>query len=108
MQLPSDVELRLAVGRADEAAPIAAEATELVDQSAPDAGEALARLMFAETRYATGDAGGARAAIVRARDRLRGRAARISDRELRESFLRRVPENARTLELAAAWVHHPA
>jgi hypothetical protein len=96
-------QITLALGHADEAAMISAEAMALVERSDADAGEALARLVFAEARRATGHAAGARAAILVARDRLRARAARISDRELRESFLQRVPENARTLALAAAW-----
>ena len=96
-------QITLARGDAAEAAMIAAEAIAIVERSDADAGEALARLIFAESRFATGNVAGGRAAIVLARDRLRTRAARISDRDLRESFLQRVPENARTLALAATW-----
>ncbi|MEP7119332.1 MAG: hypothetical protein ABJE95_00245 [Byssovorax sp.] len=97
-------QITLARGRPREAAATAAEAMSLIDGADADAGEALVRLIFAETRDAIGDTPGARAAILVTRNRLRARAARISDPELRESFLQRVPENARTLELAAAWI----
>jgi ATP/maltotriose-dependent transcriptional regulator MalT len=67
-------------------------------------GEALTRLVYAEALFATGDRAAARAAIADARDRLLAAAARISDPRRRDSFLRNVPENARTLELARAWL----
>ena len=60
--------------------------------------------MRAEALFAHGDRAGAEAAIRAARDRLDERAARIGDAALREGFLRRVPDNARTLELARAWL----
>lgn len=101
-------QITLRSGRAEEAATLAAEAMDLVERSDADAGEALARMIFAEARHAVGDLAGARAAILIARDRLHVRAARISDRELRLSFLQRVPENARTLDLAVAWAQDPS
>ena len=61
------------------------------------------RLVYAEALHAGGDAGAAAAAIATARDRLLERAAKISEPEGRASFLAGVPDNARTLELAAAW-----
>jgi tetratricopeptide (TPR) repeat protein len=67
-------------------------------------GEALARVVYAEALDATGDSAAARAAIAAARDRLLAAAARIDDPRWRDSFLRNVPENARTLELARVWL----
>jgi len=52
---------------------------------------------------ATGDGDGARAAIAAACDRLTERANKINDPARRASFLESVPENARTMALAAAW-----
>ncbi len=91
----------LAAGRADEASAAAAEAMTSVDSGALEAGEALARVTFAEARLALGDVEGARSAIALARDRLLEKAEKIRDPELRESFLRNVPEHARILAHAA-------
>jgi len=66
-------------------------------------GESLIRLTYAEALDAAGDRASAAAAISAARSRLHERAAAISSADRRESFLRLVPENARTLELAKAW-----
>jgi hypothetical protein len=41
--------------------------------------------------------------IAAAQKQLLERAACISDPELRDSFLHRVPDHARTLELSARW-----
>ena len=59
--------------------------------------------MNAETRKAMGDERGARGAMRSARDNLLKRASRITDPRMRASFLSRVPDNARLLELAQAW-----
>ena len=67
-------------------------------------GEALTRVIHAEALWATGDREAARSAIADARDRLLALAARIEDPRWRDSFLRNVPENARTLELSRAWL----
>jgi predicted secreted Zn-dependent protease len=66
-------------------------------------GESLVRLVWAEALEANGRHDEAREAIGRAHARLMERAAKIGDEALRASFLERVAENARTLELAAAW-----
>jgi tetratricopeptide (TPR) repeat protein len=66
-------------------------------------GEALLRLVAAEALAASGEHQAARAAIGVARDRILERAARLSDEAYRGQFLVMVPENARTLELAAQW-----
>jgi hypothetical protein len=66
-------------------------------------GEALLGLALAESLDAAGDHASAAAALRRAHARMLSRAARIGDPSLRSSFLSRVPENARTLELARSW-----
>jgi hypothetical protein len=60
--------------------------------------------MRAETLDASGEHASARAAMAAARARLFVRAARIADPARRASFLERVPEHARILELARAWI----
>ncbi|APR79272.1 Adenylate cyclase [Minicystis rosea] len=65
-------------------------------------GESLIRLVYAESLAAAGDAQAARSALVEARDLLFARAAKILDPTLRQTFLDRVPENARTLARARA------
>jgi serine/threonine protein kinase/tetratricopeptide (TPR) repeat protein len=65
-------------------------------------GESVVRLAHAETLEAAQDKSAAKIALSEAVCRLRERAAKIEDPRLRESFLRRIPENARTLELGGA------
>ena len=65
-------------------------------------GEALVRLMNAETRMAMGDREGALAALHAAAQRISARADRITDPCVRAKFLA-VPENARTFELVRVW-----
>ncbi len=67
-------------------------------------GESFVLLVHAEALAAAGEPGSAVAAIAAARARLQARARRILDPGRRRGFLERVPENARTLELARAWV----
>jgi ribosome-associated translation inhibitor RaiA len=67
-------------------------------------GEAYLRLAHAEALAANARHNEAAAAIRTARDRLRERAAKISRPEWRESFLTKVPENARTFALAREWL----
>jgi hypothetical protein len=67
-------------------------------------GEALLGLALAESLDAAGDHASAVAALRRAHARMLSRAARIGDPSLRSSFLSRVPENARTEELARSWL----
>jgi serine/threonine protein kinase/tetratricopeptide (TPR) repeat protein len=66
-------------------------------------GEAMTCLAYAEALRATGDAEAARVAIAKARDRILSRASSLRDPSIRESFLTRVPHNARTLALAEEW-----
>jgi eukaryotic-like serine/threonine-protein kinase len=78
--------------------------------SAPETiedGEALVGLCAAEVLDATGDHPGAVEAIDAAHRRLLAHAARIGDDAWRTSFLERVPENARTIDLARRWGASP-
>jgi hypothetical protein len=96
--------VRLARGDLPGALRDAGEAHGTLEQlGGTEEGEALIRLAYAEVLFATGDLRAGRAAIDRAAARLRWRAGKLHDPELREGFLRRVPENARTLALAEAW-----
>jgi hypothetical protein len=71
-------------------------------------GEALIRLAYAEALDACGKRDEARAAIAVARRRIESVAAKITDPSLARSFRERVPENATTIALAAAWGAEPA
>jgi tetratricopeptide (TPR) repeat protein len=62
-------------------------------------GEALLRLVYVEALLASGDRGSAKHSVFAARTRLLARANRMNDPALRKSFLERVPENVRTMEL---------
>jgi eukaryotic-like serine/threonine-protein kinase len=99
------VMVRLAQKRNDEALLDARRAMALFDQlGGIEEGEALVRLAIAETLEATGDHEGARAAIAIARSHLLERAEKLRAAGFRESFLARVPDHARTLALAEAWL----
>jgi hypothetical protein len=65
---------------------------------------AFLRLIHARCLELAGDHDGAMAAIGSARERLFVIAAKISDPELRQSFLEAVPENREILELAQQWL----
>jgi hypothetical protein len=68
---------------------------------------AFVRLAHAEALHATGAEDAARRAIADARARLVAIAGKIADPSYRTSFLEQVPENARTLALARAWLGEP-
>jgi hypothetical protein len=98
--------LRLAAGRAEEARDHAADA---VARLAAMGGcglfrGAFVRLAHAEALHATGALDAARAAIAEARAHLLAIAGRIAEPAYRQGFLEDVPENARTLALARAWL----
>jgi tetratricopeptide (TPR) repeat protein len=94
----------LAQGRATEALAIARTANDLLaTMGAVEEYESLVRLVLPEALAATGEAAAARAALRAARERLLARAGQIRDPTFRESFLTRLPDNARTLELARQW-----
>jgi hypothetical protein len=57
-------------------------------------------LALAEACFVEGDDGAGEAALRKALQCVRDRAADIPDPTMRERFLRQVPENARALELA--------
>ena len=75
----------------------------LASGAAVDSGEALIRVTYAEALAKSGDVDPAREVIADARSRLLTAARAIRDEARRRTFLECVPENARTLELAAAW-----
>jgi hypothetical protein len=108
--LASLAALRLAQGRAAEALAAAGDAftrAEAMGGYGMFRG-AFLRLVRAEALHATGALDAARAAIADARARLLAIADQIRDPAYRESFLDAVPENARTLALAHAWLGEPA
>ena len=94
------VQASLIGGAAGLAAATAASAHTTRTKASPSsmAPSATASSMAA---LAAGRTAEAAEAAARARDRLLGRAARIHDQALRRSFLEAVPDNARTLALAA-------
>jgi serine/threonine protein kinase/tetratricopeptide (TPR) repeat protein len=92
--------VHLARGNAQQAKVVALEASSLADAlGAMEQGEAYVRLAVAEAMRAAGDVEGAKRAVIAARARLVERGAIMSE-PIRESFFRRVPENARTFALA--------
>jgi eukaryotic-like serine/threonine-protein kinase len=95
----------LGPGHAAEALDAAREALSTLESlDAIEEGESLVRLTYAEALAAAGDAAAAAAAIARARDSVFARAEGLRDPARRSRFLRDVPENARTVELARAWL----
>ncbi len=101
--------LRLAQGRAADALAAAEDAMARC-QAMGGCGMfrgAFVRLAHAEALHATGAHDAARHAIADARARLHTIAAKIADPDYQASFLAHVPENARTLALAHAWLGHP-
>jgi tetratricopeptide (TPR) repeat protein len=95
----------LAKGMVDDALALSSEAVALLDQLGSMAdGEIGVRLANAEALQAGGRPEAAREALGLARGRLLARAEAIDDADVRQSFLTRVPDNVRTLELAAAWL----
>ncbi|WP_437779709.1 serine/threonine-protein kinase [Sorangium sp. So ce1097] len=92
----------LAQGRPEEALPAAREAfAQLEEAGSLEEGESLVRLTYAEALAAAGAAREAAEVLAAAREHLLSRAAKISDPTFRERFLTCVPDNARTLALAA-------
>jgi len=92
-----------AAGRGAEAAEAADEAILMMTSAGVEEGEALVRLVQAESLHARGLNQAALAAITAARAQLLARAALISDDALKRSFLESVPEHVRTLRLAEEW-----
>jgi len=98
--------LRLTQGRVDDAVDAATEAVATITAIGACGGfrGAFVHLVQAEALYASGAHDAARRAIGDARRQLHTIADLIADPGYRASFLEAVPENARTLELAAAWL----
>jgi len=97
-------EIRLHRGLPEDARALSSDAIDLLGKvGGVEEGEALARLVFAESLERLGRRAEARAAILDARTRLLERASRIADESLRESMLANVPIHARTLALADEW-----
>ncbi|HEX3758612.1 MAG TPA: hypothetical protein VHW23_07880, partial [Kofleriaceae bacterium] len=102
--------IRLAQGRTEDAV---AAAEDAVAQSAAMGGcgmfrGAFVRLARAEALHASGAHPAARQAIAEARDRLLAIADKVADPDHRQRLLHAVPENARTLALAQAWLGDPS
>ena len=102
--------LRLAQGRADQALAVAEGA---MSRCSAMGGcgifrRAFVRLVHAESLHATGAHDAARRAIADARTHLLAIADKIADPDYRRSFLENVPENARILVLARAWLDDAA
>jgi serine/threonine protein kinase/tetratricopeptide (TPR) repeat protein len=84
-----------------EATAVAEEAHAILESlGGIEEGESLVRLVHAEALAASGDVPAFTLAIATARARLLERAAKIGDRAWRDRFLKGVPDNVRTLELA--------
>jgi hypothetical protein len=93
--------LLLAQGRASEARHIATKGVQEWEKTeGAGVGAVGAYVTLAEACFAEGDVAAGEAALSQAARCLETRAADIPDVAARERFLRQVPENARTLELA--------
>ena len=95
----------LAEGRPADAIAPAREAMDLLEAlGGMEEGEAFVRLIFAESLDRTGDRAAARAILEPSRAQILARADKISDPSWRRSYLESIPEHARTLALASAWL----
>jgi len=99
--LASIARVKLASHPAGEALAAATEAMAILDQlGGVEEGESLIRLMYVETLLVCGQHAAATEAARIAYARVCERAAKISNPDYRALFVERIPENARTLELA--------
>jgi tetratricopeptide (TPR) repeat protein len=97
----------LAQGRLADGLPLARDAfAQLESMGIVDDGEATIRLALAECLIATGDQPAAQEAVATTAKWLHTRAETIDDPAMRESFLTRIPEHRRILELARELVHN--
>jgi hypothetical protein len=95
------VSILLAQGRAAEARQEATAGVAELEQMENAGAHAVAvRLALAEACFADGDVSAGEDALRKALQCVRTRASDIPEGEARERFLRQVPENVRTLELA--------
>ena len=96
--------VRLQDGHPDTAEEPANEAHRILESlGGVEEGEAYIRLTYAETLEALGNHDVAVEAIATARVRILERAAMIQDPHWKDTFVDRVRENARTLDLARQW-----
>ncbi|MET0592627.1 MAG: AAA family ATPase, partial [Polyangiaceae bacterium] len=94
----------LCVGRGEDALRDAESAVAILDKLVRvEEGEAAARLVFAESLAACGQSAAAAVAIAIARERILARSAEMHRADWKQSFLERVTDNVRTLELSRAW-----
>ncbi|WP_438010140.1 protein kinase [Sorangium sp. So ce321] len=91
-------------GETQRALRAAEEGMRLFEQAGVALGSARVRLAFAEALWESGEHARAREAILEAKRRLLFSASKLSDPVRRRRFLERVPENARTMDLAARWL----
>ncbi|XXX72360.1 protein kinase [Sorangium sp. So ce134] len=97
--------IRLAQGRAAEAAALAREAAATCYRAyGRNLGLDDEALVHVEALHAAGAKDEARAILASTRDRLLEQAGEIPDPDLRRSFLEAVPAHVRLLELAQAWL----
>jgi tetratricopeptide (TPR) repeat protein len=95
----------LAQGRLDDGMTAAAAASaQLQELGSAEESESRIRLCWAEALHAVGRTAEARTAVAAARERLLAQATGIGREAWRVSFLERVPENARILQLAREWL----
>jgi len=95
----------LFVGRTEQALRPATHAMELLSQhGGAGEGEGLLRLTYALVIAQTGDKAESRRAMKAARDRIVGLAERFSDPRHKQSFLEKISENARIVQLGSEWL----
>jgi hypothetical protein len=94
----------LPLGRVTEALQVAEEAERLLAaQGRLEEGEVIIRLAHAEALHASGRVDEARLAVRAVRDAVVMRAAKIGNDEWQRSYLDRVEENRRALQLVVEW-----
>jgi tetratricopeptide (TPR) repeat protein len=102
--LATQAMVRLARGDAAGAKEAAGRAMELLGTNKVEEGEAYVRVAWIEALLAAGETDAARHALAAAMARLEERAARITEEKLKRNFEERIPEHARTRELAGKMV----
>lgn len=100
--LAIQAQLSLLARSPEEALDVAHRAAALLQElGTVEEGEALIRLVYAEALLANQKEEEAKTALLEAKSRILTRADKIKAPKWRQSFLSRVPENAKTLSLAA-------